>query len=38
MLEYGNMIWSPRLIRDIDAVERVQSNKDCAWHQYNDIP
>ena len=25
ILEYGNVIWSPRLIRDIDAVERVQS-------------
>ena len=24
ILEYGNLIWSPRLIRDIDAVERVQ--------------
>ena len=24
ILEYGNVIWSPRLIRDIDAVERVQ--------------
>ena len=24
MLEYGNVIWSPRLIRDIDAVQRVQ--------------
>ena len=24
ILEYGNVIWNPRLIRDIDAVERVQ--------------
>ena len=34
ILEYGNVIWNPRLIRDIDAVERVQrrATKDRAWH------
>ena len=24
LLEYGNVIWNPRLIQDIDAIERVQ--------------
>ena len=24
ILEYGNVIWNPRLLRDIDAIERVQ--------------
>ena len=31
ILEYGNVIWNPRLIRNIDAIERVQRRKKKVW-------